>query len=180
MLSRCITCELGFSLCSPSFPPLSSSPPSFFLSLSSPPPFPPLIPRLPPPPSSLSPLTTPGGGQRGLTEQWQGRPSWWYCKSDVSLLCQPHPHVEHTRWGNIKVATRGAVCGCGCGCGCVWGVVEMLQEVQCGSICWGECHSCCKKWRENVNVKPDSVFKLQLPSLQSSQDTGIQSDLWYV
>ena len=45
----------------------------------------------------------------------------------------------------------------------------MLQEVQCGSICWGKCHSCCKKWRGNVNVKPDSVFKLQLPSLQSSQ-----------
>ena len=30
-------------------------------------------------------------------------------------LCQPHPHAEHTQWGNIKVATRGAVWVCGCG-----------------------------------------------------------------
>ena len=59
----------------------------------------------------------------------------------------------------------------------------MLQEVQCGSICWGKCHSCCKKWSGNVSVKPDSVFKLQLPSLQSSQTqefkvtSGMYSDM---
>ena len=46
-----------------------------------------------------------------------------------------HVHVEHTQWGNIKVATRGAVCGCGCGC--VWGVVKTLREVQCGQYVGG-------------------------------------------
>ena len=32
-----------------------------------------------------------------------------------------HVHVEHTQWGNIKVATRGAVCVVGVGWS-QWGV----------------------------------------------------------
>ena len=81
--------------------------PSHFLSLSSPTP-------LPPPSSSLltlphhHPRRRPAGLHRAVT----GRTFLMILQMDVSLLCQLHPHVEHTQWGNIKVATRGAVCGC--------------------------------------------------------------------
>ena len=152
MLSRCIVLHVNWvsvsvllpsliflPLLPPSFSPSSLPLPSALL----------LPPHSPPsPPQEEASLASPSRDGADLPDDIANRMSL--------LLCQPHPHVEHTQWGNIKVARRGAVCGCGCGC--VWGVVEMLQEVQCGSICWGECHSCCKKWRGNVNVKPDSVF----------------------